>query len=165
MSDRNKRCNIWSNRLTESRHGSTMGCGINNTFAGYLLPLGEIKQGYKEGEKGTLWRYILESKQLMTWQLTESGMGQDFNQQIDVEVVKNLGGLLWCWHGKKKRMTDVTDIWFVRSHQCKYVAPFDVNYVTRGCLYLQSMQTLFIYYTQEWNVMPCIIKHSAKHWD
>jgi len=31
-----------------------MRCGINNTFAGYLLPLGEIKQGYKEGEKGTL---------------------------------------------------------------------------------------------------------------
>jgi len=32
----------------------------------------------------------------MTWQLTESGMGQDFNHQIDVEVVKNLEGLLWC---------------------------------------------------------------------
>ena len=99
MSDRNKRC---SDGLTESRHSRTMRCGINNTFAGYLLPLGEIKQGYKEGEKGTLWRYILESCLLMTWQLTESGMGQDFNHQIDVEVVKNLEGLLWCWHGKRR---------------------------------------------------------------
>ena len=160
MNDRNKRC---SDGLTESRHSRTMRCRINNTFAGYLLPLGEIKQGYKEGEKGTLWRYILESKQLMTWRLTESGMGQDFNHQIDVEVIKNLGGLLWCWHGKKKRMTDVTDIWFVRSHQCECVGPFDVNYVARG--YLRSTQTLFINYTQEWNVMPCIIKHSAKRWD
>ena len=103
---------------------------------------------------------------LLTWRLTESGMGQDFNHQINVEVVKNLRGLLWWWHGKKKKMTDVTDIW----HQAWPVTSVWICWALWYQLYCQRLfisivnaDTLLLLHP--WNVMPCIIKHSAEHWD